>query len=220
MFNPDKLLGGLISGALGGGSGGRRAGKASLAIGALGVAVATVEHLMGKCQTGHQVPPVSTGSNPPPPPGGKARNATPPPPPPGMPSGPPAAQSSRKAAGAVEKGSSGVLLIRAMIASACADGELDTAEKSRILKRLESVDLDEEETAFIKTELDNPRAADDLIAEVTSPAIAQQVYAVSLMAVNVDTKAEKTYLRNLADQLNLSEADRAKVHGLLEIPEF
>ena len=107
-----------------------------------------------------------------------------------------------------------------MIASAYADGELDASERSRILKRLESVDLDEDEREFIETELDNPRAPDELIAEVTTPAMAQQVYAASLIAVNVDTEAEKTYLKNLAGQLNLAEADRAKVHSLLEVPDF
>lgn len=113
-----------------------------------------------------------------------------------------------------------MLLIRAMIASAYADGELDAGERSKILKRLDSAALDEEERAFIQTELDNPRDAAGLVTAVQTPEMAQQVYAVSLMAVTVDSEAEKTYLNDLADRLKLTDGERAKVHSLLDIPLF
>ena len=86
------------------------------------------------------------------------------------------------------------------------------------MKRLEAVALDEEERSFMLAELEKPRDPADIMAGVDSPKMAQQVYAVSLMAITVDTETERTYLDDLAAGLKLTDNERAKVHSLLDIP--
>ena len=97
----------------------------------------------------------------------------------------------------------GVLLIRAMIAAANADGRIDAAERQQILRKLKSVDLSAEESAFIGEELLNPASPEDIVEQAGDRQLAVQVYAVSLLAIEVDTETEQRYLRNLAKQLEL-----------------
>ncbi|MEM9973335.1 MAG: DUF533 domain-containing protein [Pseudomonadota bacterium] len=101
------------------------------------------------------------------------------------------------------------LMIRAMIQAAKADGEIDEGERDRILEHMG--DLDAEERAFIEAELAKPIDVHALAAD-TSDAMKAQVYAMSLMAVKVDTNSEANYLNGLADALALSEDTRARVH--------
>ena len=98
-----------------------------------------------------------------------------------------------------------VLLVRAMIAAANADGVLDETERMRILGQLEGVGLTEEEKDFLCAEFDAPRSLQAIAAEVSSPAMAAQVFTVSLLAVDVDTQAERDYLGGLRLALNLDE---------------
>lgn len=101
------------------------------------------------------------------------------------------------------------LMIRAMIQAAKADGEIDEGEKNRILEFLG--DLDNEERAFVEAELAKPIDVNALAAETSEQAKAQ-VYAMSVMAIRVDTTSEASYLDGLAAALGLSDATRDKVH--------
>jgi uncharacterized membrane protein YebE (DUF533 family) len=205
MFNPEKLLGGLLKGSLGG-SGGMGT-KAAVGMGLLGVAMEAVEHFMDKSKTGSQAarpPGAPTGPPGSPPPMGAGPSA-PPPPPPGKnipPPGPPGPAPAAHAAS-----DQAILLIRAMIAAANADGFIDAEERQRIMQRLESVGLSPEETGFIKRELSAPGTLDSIASQVTSHELAKQAYAVSVLAITVDTQAEREYLDGLARRLGLVEAD-------------
>lgn len=101
------------------------------------------------------------------------------------------------------------LMIRAMIQAAKADGEIDEGERDRILEYLG--DLDAEEKAFVEAELAAPIDANALAAD-TGDAMKAQVYAMSLMAVKVDSTSEVDYLNGLANALGLSDDTRARVH--------
>ncbi|MCJ7830261.1 MAG: tellurite resistance TerB family protein [Desulfobacterales bacterium] len=227
MFNPEKLLGGLLKESLGL----KRSGaKGALGMGVLGLAIAAAEHFInqnpGTAATGGSPDGRSAGSFPlPPPPPGMGSPAPPPPPPgpsaaPQAPSGeirpptPPPAQTPSIGLGSDEA----VLLIRAMIASANADGTIDAQERRKILRRLESIDLTEEEQRFLQTEFAAPCGLETIAAQVKSDAMARQVYAVSLMAVTVDTDAEQTYLNALAGRLGLSAGDREQIHREFDLP--
>ena len=212
MFNAEKLLGGLIRSS----TRGSRGGLGSLltggvAMGALGVAMEAVDHYMNNPRTGGMSPPASgrppamPGTMPPPsPPPGSTGAAGPTPPP--M-SGPPATPSPPpKAAATMGDESDAVLLIRAMIAAANADGVIDQAERDRILQRLQAIDLSPEEQAFITRELLSPADLDTIVAGIGSPALARQVYTVSLMAIEVDTPQEANYIATLAERLGLDPA--------------
>jgi uncharacterized membrane protein YebE (DUF533 family) len=101
------------------------------------------------------------------------------------------------------------LMIRAMIQSAKADGEISADERTAILDHLG--DASEDEIAFVEAELAAPVDVAAL-AQDTGVHMRNQVYSAALMAVQVDTEAERTYLRNLAQALGLSDAERDSLH--------
>jgi uncharacterized membrane protein YebE (DUF533 family) len=225
MFNPEKLLGGLL---LGGSR--RRSGIGSLvssgaALGLVGVAMEAVEHFMEKSKTPASMPPPlgqapiqsSSPVVPPPSPG----TATSPPPPPGSATSPAELPTKTPAIPPLPgTGGQAVLMIRAMIAAANADGVIDETERNRILKKLEAVNLSDEEHSFIVKELLSPVGLDQIAAQVDSMDIAKDVYTVSLLAIDIDTDAEKTYMRTLAQRLGLNESTLDEIHAELGIERF
>ena len=102
------------------------------------------------------------------------------------------------------------LMIRAMIQAAKSDGEIDAAERETILSHLK--DASEDEIAYVKAELDAPVDIAGLAAAVGEGAKAQ-VYSAALMAITVDTEAEKAYLQGLATALGLDAATVATIHA-------
>ena len=105
-----------------------------------------------------------------------------------------------------------------MIAAANADGTIDTEERGRILKKLETLELSEEEHRFILRELLSPARLEEIAAEVATPQLARQVWAVSLMAITVDTEAEKVYLDALARRLGIDAQTRAAICAKIGVP--
>ncbi len=101
------------------------------------------------------------------------------------------------------------LMIRAMIQAAKADGEIDLEEQQKILAQMG--DIGPEERAFLEAEMRKPVDIMGL-AQDTGDAMKAQVYAMSLMAIRVDTASEAAYLDGLARALGLSEDARAQVH--------
>jgi Protein of unknown function (DUF533) len=226
MFNPEKLLGGLLMG------GSRRRGglggliSSGAALGLAGVAMEAVEHFMGKSKTpasglpSSGPPPIQTSTSPGPPPAPGV--ATPPPPQPGgsvsAPPPPPLPKSiGSESVDTGKTGQEAVLLIRAMIAAANADGVIDEEERNRILKKFETADLSDQEHSFIVKELLSPAGLEDIVAQVKSPEMAKKVYSVSLLAIEVDTDAEHTYMNTLARQMNLNESDLNDIYRTLGI---
>ena len=102
------------------------------------------------------------------------------------------------------------LMIRAMIQAAKADGEIDAAERETILSHLK--DASDEEIAFVKAELEAPVDVVAFAASVGEAAKAQ-VYSAALMAITVDTEAERAYLKGLAAALGLDGATLATIHA-------
>jgi uncharacterized membrane protein YebE (DUF533 family) len=100
-----------------------------------------------------------------------------------------------------------MLLIRAMIAAANADGEITPDERERITSKLDQAGAGAEERAVLERELQNPRSVDQIVREVHDRETAEQVYLASRIAMNPDTPAERAYLEFLASRLELP-ADR------------
>jgi uncharacterized membrane protein YebE (DUF533 family) len=120
--------------------------------------------------------------------------------------------SPDKSEGAVSENSA-MLLIRAMIAAANADGQIDKDERHRITQKLEEGGIDSDDRAFVEQELRAPQSLDTLIQQVHGQEEAGQVYAASLFAISVDKESERSYLKYLADRLGL---DQGTVRGLHE----
>ncbi len=217
-MDAERLLGGLIRMGIGKGM---KAGKklhktglnmgigtgtqATIGLGMLGVALAAFEHFSGQDQTSSpsRYPssypqPTGTATIPPPPP----KMPTPPPPPPDSPQ-------------PEERNEEAVLLIRAMIAAAHADGQIDAEERKRLLDRFESAGLDNEERAFLLQELLSPADLDTIIRQAATPELAREIYAASLLAIEADTEAEHTYLKTMAQRLAFSEETIQQIHQQL-----
>ncbi|MDQ2101121.1 tellurite resistance TerB family protein [Azospirillum isscasi] len=97
-----------------------------------------------------------------------------------------------------------LLLIRAMIAAANADGEISAAERQRVLSALDEAGGGPEERRIVERELSQPQSLDALVRSVTDPDMAEQVYLASLMAVDRDHEAERAYLAYLATRLRIA----------------
>ncbi len=106
----------------------------------------------------------------------------------------------------------GKTLVRAMISAAKADGQIDADEKERIFTRLETIPLSPEEKAFVFDELASPLDLDAVAARADTPEHASEIYAASLVAMQPDTAAERTYLEALAFKLKLPAGLVEEIH--------
>lgn len=228
MIDGERLLGALIKQGLTGSRSSRRRrsssglesllgspGKVALGMGALGVAIAAFEHFTQSSSGGgsQPSPPASHTAGrkaPPPPPGSPEPDARTAPTPPPVPGGTPA----------VERAISDqqLLLIRAMIASANADGIIDESERAAIVNYLEEAGLNKEERDFIEQELASPKSLDWLLPQVKDEEVANQFYAVSLLAVEVDSEAERAYLRYLRARLGVDDKTAQGLHDQFGLP--
>ncbi len=98
----------------------------------------------------------------------------------------------------------GLILVRAMIAASRADGRLDAQESQAIFQRIESLGLDPEDHSLLVAEMGRPVDVDAIVNSADSPEVAAEIYLASLLAIDVDTAAEKSYLSMLAARLNLA----------------
>ena len=109
------------------------------------------------------------------------------------------------------------ILLRAMISAAKADGQLDDEEQRKITEHLG--DVSEEEAAFVRSELQAPLDLDGLVSSVPA-GLEQQVYLMSLMAIDLDSKEEAVYLDKLREGLNISQQASNEIHTKLGAPQL
>jgi uncharacterized membrane protein YebE (DUF533 family) len=108
----------------------------------------------------------------------------------------------------------GLAILRAMIAAAKADGQVDAGEHQKIFGELGRLQLSAEDKAFVLEEFARPLDLDAVVASATSPELARQVYTVSRLVIAETSPAEGAYLQLLAARLTLppalvAEIDRA-----------
>ncbi|WP_395712726.1 tellurite resistance TerB family protein [Reyranella sp.] len=104
-------------------------------------------------------------------------------------------------------------LLRAMIAATKADGHVDAQEQARIFAEMDRMALSSEDKAFVMDELRANLDVDAVARGATTPEQAAEIYAASLLAVTVDSAAERGYLAMLAARLGLDDALVAHLHG-------
>ncbi len=107
------------------------------------------------------------------------------------------------------------LMLRAMIQSAKADGTIDPVETQRIMGKIDEHGHDPAAHAFVAAEMAKPIDLASLCRDVTSPQEAVEVYAASLMVIDVDSQAERDYLADLASNLGIPPQATAQVHQAL-----
>jgi len=101
--------------------------------------------------------------------------------------------------------------IKAMINAAKADGQIDAEEQQKIVSKLG--DIGPQEAAFIREEMSKPLNF-DFFADINQD-LTPQIYAVSLMAINLDTPAEISYMQQLAQGLGLDAQTVNGIHAQL-----
>lgn len=104
------------------------------------------------------------------------------------------------------------LTVRAMINAAKADGRIDKQETERLVGKLQEDGISDEEQRFVMEEMRKPMDTDAIVQAVPNEQVAAQIYTASLMAINVDTDAEKRYMQELASKLGLSRQVMAYLH--------
>ena len=97
------------------------------------------------------------------------------------------------------------LVLKAMINAAKADGKIDEGEAHRIVGKMQESGADADDQRYVLELMRRPMETETLITAAEGhPNLAAQIYAASLMAIEVDTPAEQAYLGKLASGLGLT----------------
>jgi len=108
------------------------------------------------------------------------------------------------------------LVLKAMINAAKADGRIDEYEIQRIVGKLQEAGAAAEDQRYVLTQMQKPLETDELIlAGRRRPELAVEIFAASLMAIEVDTPAEKAYMTELASGLGLAPDVIKKVEQMV-----
>ena len=95
------------------------------------------------------------------------------------------------------------LVLKGMINAAKADGQIGNEEIQKIMGRLKEGDSDDNMSHLILEEMQRHLDLDGLINEIPNEAVAAQIYAASLFAIEVDTPAEREYLEQFVQRTGL-----------------
>ncbi|MFO1151123.1 MAG: tellurite resistance TerB family protein [Alsobacter sp.] len=120
-----------------------------------------------------------------------------------------------KVAPAPQQEAAAGLMLKAMIQAAKCDGELDEAEKAKIMDALG--DASPQDIAFVNRELATPVDVAGLVRQVPK-GLEQQVYTVSVLGIDLDSQAEAKYLAALGQALGLDPRMVNAIHAKLGVP--
>jgi len=105
------------------------------------------------------------------------------------------------------------LVLKAMINAAKADGRIEETETRRILGKVQESGADPQALEFLAAEMKKPMETAKLVeAARGNLELAAQIYSASLLAIEVDTPAEKQYLEELASALGLEPEITQRIH--------
>ncbi|MNO74563.1 Inner membrane protein YebE [compost metagenome] len=94
-------------------------------------------------------------------------------------------------------------ILRALIAAAKADGRIDEQEKQMIYAEISRHAGDPELQEWLDQEVQRPLDAADVAQSAQGPGMAAEMYLASVMLVDDQQQAERTYLDELAYQLKI-----------------
>ena len=109
------------------------------------------------------------------------------------------------------------VIIRAMINAAKADGTIDQHEQERIIGKLGNIS--DSEADFIRKEFEAPLDVAGFVRSIPQ-GMEQQIYAISLAAIDLDTRTEAEYLNKLAQGLGLSPEVCNALHEQVGAPKL
>ena len=104
-----------------------------------------------------------------------------------------------------------------MVNAAKADGRIDENEMQNVVGELQEDGISDQEKEYLLSEARKPMSTSEIVSAVPNQQVAAQVYAASLLAIEVDTQAEHDYLRDLARDLRLEEGVVRQLHTTLGV---
>lgn len=110
------------------------------------------------------------------------------------------------------------LCLRGMIEAIKSDGEVSRDEIEKLTGKLAEGGITDEEKEFVQAEMAKPQDLAGLVNAIPNPEVGIQVYAASLMAISVDTPAERAFLKGLADGTGIAPDAVARLHQLVGAP--
>ncbi len=109
-----------------------------------------------------------------------------------------------------------LLLIRAMVAAAKADGVVDATERRAIAQQLDAAGLDAAERDFVLADFDRPMTPEALAKEATDPMLRARLYAAAVAAMGEVSAPEREWLDRLAKAMKLDRAAAAAIEERLQ----
>jgi uncharacterized membrane protein YebE (DUF533 family) len=108
------------------------------------------------------------------------------------------------------------VVLKAMINAAKSDGQIDRGEIQRIIGKLKETGMDPDAQEYVMAEMQKKMDTPALIAAANGrPTLAAQIYGASLLAIEVDTPAEKKYLDELAAGMGLDPEVARRIKGMV-----
>jgi uncharacterized membrane protein YebE (DUF533 family) len=104
-----------------------------------------------------------------------------------------------------------LVLVRAMVGAAKADGHIDATEQRRLFSEVERLGLDAESKAQVFDLLTKDVDLSGLAAAVATPEQGAELYLAARLAIDPDEPAERAYLDALANRLALPAELRAQL---------
>ncbi|MFW0755664.1 tellurite resistance TerB family protein [Pseudomonas sp. H11T01] len=102
-------------------------------------------------------------------------------------------------------------ILKALVAAAKADGHVDDRERALIEGEFTKLDSDQDLQRWLHAELNKPLDPADVARAASTPEIAAEMYIASVMLVDEESFMEKSYLDELARQLNLEPGLKAEL---------
>uniref|UniRef100_UPI001184C285 DUF533 domain-containing protein n=1 Tax=Elioraea rosea TaxID=2492390 RepID=UPI001184C285 len=110
-----------------------------------------------------------------------------------------------------------LLILRAMISCAKADGTLDAEERQAIAGQLDQAGLDQAARDLVLAEFARPAPVAEIAARASDPVLAAQIYAAAFLGAGEIGAAERAWLEAFATQAGLdrraAEAIEARLGG-------
>ena len=108
-----------------------------------------------------------------------------------------------------------LLMLRAMIAAAKADGAIDAEERSRIAAQLDDAGLSPAARVMVLADFDKPLTPAALAKLASDPMLAAQLYAAAVVGAGEIAATERAWLDEFAKALKLDHAAAAAIEARL-----
>lgn len=102
-------------------------------------------------------------------------------------------------------------ILKALVAASKADGHVDVKERQLLEQELNKVTNDLELRRWFEAELNKPLDPADVAKAAKTPEMAAEMYIASVMMVDEESFMERSYLGELARQLNLDPALKSEL---------